>query len=1031
MKPLFVSSVELSRKPVLYLVDKASRRLATQGLVLLLVVAYTASLLRLHHRLDKTVPVVPNLLQQAASDAVAHQQPLTLSRNETFASRPEPGPASGPPMGPLDGRPLTQPSAHYVIDPDDWWERVSHNNLYSAYHPFSVSSGGASRPTNNEEEDLRLPIWMKSYFRWHKEQRSVLTQENWNGTIDSSEQSPERRKYLVLMCLPGMAKCGGAADRLLPLPFFVRVAAQSHRLLFIKWGRPAELESFLLPPVGGFDWRLPRWLLPKVKDAGAFVITEDTILTQVALKNLTVVRARLQSDDHGAVYYDSRIDYQPQNHESPVGEPTFREVYRDVWRTFFTPVPAVAQRVSQYLERSGLQPHHYIGVHLRALYGVPARDSRTLQQWTEAAINCSSFLSDRTVPRPADMFDEDGDPLQVHDGPLFFASDTSQATTIASEYGSRLGALVVTNRKRSTGGPNAPAEPLHLDKATQWQQREVSDFYDIFVDAYLLSLARCVAYSVGGYGKWGSLMTQNASCSMRYGLNSKERQCSFVQVYPRFNYDPIPQPMLPPPMPLKEADQIAVVQSSGPIVQTSSSLMELSGHRQLHSTKERVFPNPRRAASSGFLWEESTLLPLWMKEYFEWHRDQRHKMELATTETEKSQFRFLVVTCLESAPKCGGTADRLRPIPFYVRVASETNRILLVRWERPAPLESFLLPPTDGVDWRVPHWLVDVVRHNAEPSVVTTVKGMLGIAGGDDTIVRARLQAHDHGSDYYNEKAVAMGEPKDAFRQHYRDCWYTLFTPVAAISSRIESELRRTKLIPGQYAFAHLRAYYGVEGSSVAGSGDRSHALIEKWTRNAINCVSRLRPGGPYFFSSDSAYARHVAVEYGMQRNVSIAVRTEMSTRNDDEEAIHLDLVADWKSREPSEYYDIFVDLYLMSMGRCMSYNVGGKSPLAVCQTRPKRSGSRRHPVSLILISVLLSQMTWISGYGKWAQHLSGQNLTCNNRYWTNGVGKGTADPNGCEWVEPGSPSLGVAAPVAQHPLFLTPMVEGMAAEIH
>jgi hypothetical protein len=32
-----------------------------------------------------------------------------------------------------------------------------------------------------------------------------------------------------------------------------QVAAQSQRILLIRWGRPAELEEFLLPPIHGLD----------------------------------------------------------------------------------------------------------------------------------------------------------------------------------------------------------------------------------------------------------------------------------------------------------------------------------------------------------------------------------------------------------------------------------------------------------------------------------------------------------------------------------------------------------------------------------------------------------------------------------------------------------------------------------------------------------------------------------------------------------------------------------------------------------
>jgi hypothetical protein len=211
----------------------------------------------------------------------------------------------------------------------------------------------------------------------------------------------------------------------------------------------------------------------------------------------------------------------------------------------------------------------------------------------------------------------------------------------------------------------------------------------------------------------------------------------------------------------------------------------------------------------------------------------------------------------------------------------------------------------------------------------------------DAIIIKSRVQAHDHGSKYYNLRDGLSGETKDSFRQHYHDCWYSMFTPVPNLARRIEDDLETLSLVPGEFAFVHVRSAYGVEDTG------RDPELVKNWTLNALNCVSGLRPGGPYFFSSDSLYAKQVAIEYGLIRNVSIVATL------DGKEPLHLDLAPDWERRSPSEYFSIFEDLYLMSMGICMSYNVGG--------------------------------------FAKWAQLISGKNFTCNNRHWTKGVDQKSA----------------------------------------
>jgi hypothetical protein len=42
---------------------------------------------------------------------------------------------------------------------------------------------------------------------------------------------------------------------------------------------------------------------------------------------------------------------------------------------------------------------------------------------------------------------------------------------------------------------------------------------------YLLANSRCVTHGIGGYGKWGSLLSYNSSCSKRH----HRAQCKFTE----------------------------------------------------------------------------------------------------------------------------------------------------------------------------------------------------------------------------------------------------------------------------------------------------------------------------------------------------------------------------------------------------------------------------------------------------------------------------------------------------------------------
>jgi hypothetical protein len=104
----------------------------------------------------------------------------------------------------------------------------------------------------------------------------------------------------------------------------------------------------------------------------------------------------------------------------------------------------------------------------------------------------------------------------------------------------------------------------------------------------------------------------------------------------------------------------------------------------------------------GNLWKQSKKLPLWMKKYFLWHREQR---QICLNPQDWKSCKYLIMECLEKHTQCGGTSDRLKPLPTMLRMAASTDRLLLIHWNRPAKLEEFLLPPKGGLDWRVPDWL--------------------------------------------------------------------------------------------------------------------------------------------------------------------------------------------------------------------------------------------------------------------------------------------------------------------------------------
>ena len=92
------------------------------------------------------------------------------------------------------------------------------------------------------------------YLVWHKQQRDTLTRSNW-----------ESRRFLIMLCLDKLGHCGGTADRLKSFVFLLRIAHESQRIFLLYWNMPARIDEFLVPPEGGINWRLPAFMVGRVR----------------------------------------------------------------------------------------------------------------------------------------------------------------------------------------------------------------------------------------------------------------------------------------------------------------------------------------------------------------------------------------------------------------------------------------------------------------------------------------------------------------------------------------------------------------------------------------------------------------------------------------------------------------------------------------------------------------------------------------------------------------------------------------------
>ena len=312
-------------------------------------------------------------------------------------------------------------------------------------------------------------------------------------------------------------------------------------------------------------------------------------------------------------------------------------------------------------------------------------------------------------------------------------------------------------------------------------------------------------------------------------------------------------------------------------------------------------------------------------DYFDWHRDQTSKINSCNVK----DYKFLVLRCSEEDKQCGGVADRLKSIPFFIASAKQSKRIFLIRWQRPTKLEEFLLP--NEIHWSFPDWMYNFLE-NGERNLRTAnmivwalehdpnrvfVEGFTQDTYGGSAIYHRMDSELDDRKTFNtttNEKP-SVGWPD--YQIIFRDLFYTLFRPSPPVERHIRDHMALANLVPGRFSTSHYRAFYAVEHEKQV----RSESELTEKTRNVLNCASELQPGDPIYFASDSQVA--VRFARSMPQNRSIF------TLEHNQEALHLDKKEQWTSGKVSDFYPTFVDLLIMAEAKCASYGMGGYGAFA------------------------------------------------------------------------------------------------------
>jgi len=240
---------------------------------------------------------------------------------------------------------------------------------------------------------------------------------------------------------------------------------------------------------------------------------------------------------------------------------------------------------------------------------------------------------------------------------------------------------------------------------------------------------------------------------------------------------------------------------------------------------------------------------------------------------------------------CGNVAHRLRPLPALLKAAYLSKRVLLIHWGE--GLENFLEPPNKGgMNWRLPEYMM---RALDKTPIVSRMEAIPELAKDPSTlIVAATINDRVFAEPFYNANLEPGDYPADVV---FHDIYNVLFKPTAKLHERI-AETHNTMGMPiGAYAAIHID--YGDDPKT-----DISKEVLKLKVENALNCVSNLRPGGPFLVAGQTYLISKYAVKYGKQHNVMVAARQ----------------VAHDSHTAPKDLWNAFLEIYFMANANCVAY---------------------------------------------------------------------------------------------------------------
>jgi hypothetical protein len=380
-----------------------------------------------------------------------------------------------------------------------------------------------------------------------------------------------------------------------------------------------------------------------------------------------------------------------------------------------------------------------------------------------------------------------------------------------------------------------------------------------------------------------------------------------------------------------------------PLKQVSTSSLSTCFHSNSNSQHQ--------TATSLHPWTHNNNLPQYIKDYLDWHVEMTCNITDAPHQEKQQQARYLVVRCIQEFNRCGGLSDRLRPLPVYIFAAIQMNRILLIQWTKPCPLEEFLTPTPWGINWTVPSWLSTPRQTSADIVNFGKLHDRHFIAKSiEQPILTIKIQWPPEDA-YNNFISQFYNDSTHVYNKVYSHLFSSFFTLVRPIQSIVDQQMATLGLTPSSYTSIHVRArhpnsgFYPLKNRHADQAIDKEGGFvlpeqegkykdkITKTLQMAFHCASSLNDTNNnnnsknndntqkkiIYFASDSHHLNNYVVQ---QQGIQLPSTYVIVSMNHSKEPLHLDIPGN-TTREPSDFYMAFVDLWILSHAQCILYGTG------------------------------------------------------------------------------------------------------------